>query len=118
MLKHFNYDTEYWVPGYGLFSDGDYAFIEEFYGGSGDVHDNNISHTWCVNVRPGTHTFSIKMGNSCFEYLTPDCYAYLPYEFNLVAMSNINFYIDASASTTGQCKPSGGFTPPPPIEAP
>jgi len=120
VLKHFNYETDYWVPGYDSTSGGDNELLleEEFYSGNGDMHDNNISHTWCVNVRPGTHTFSIKMGNSCFEYLTPDCYAYLPVEFNLVAMSNINFYIDASASSTGQCTAASGFRPPPPIEAP
>ena len=103
LLKHFNYESDYLLPDGSFFSGGDGG------GGNGDMHDNSINHTWCVNVRPGVHTFSIKMGNSCGESSTPDCS-----KDSGVSMENINFYIDASASSTSQCKPSSGFTPPPP----
>ena len=48
-------------------------------GGNGDMIDNSVNHTWCFNVKPGTHTFSIKMGTSCGESLTPDCDDEVPY---------------------------------------
>lgn len=104
-LKHFFYDTEYFLP------DGTPAYAGDLLGGTGDMHDNSINHTWCFNVKPGTHTFSIKMGNSCGQYLTPYCgdEDATPY----VVMENINFYIDASASSTGQCTAARGFVPPP-----
>ena len=102
-LKHFNYDADYFLPDGSEISGGDGG------GGNGDLHDNSVNHTWCFNVRPGVHTFSIKLGNSCGESLTPACS-----QPSYVFMENIHFYIDASASTTGQCKPSSGFVPPPP----
>ena len=107
-LKHFNYDAGYFLPDGSGFSGGDNE------GGNGDMDDNSVNHTWCFNVRPGAHTFSIKMGTSCGESLTPDCDdegPYLPY----VALEDINFFIDASASSSGQCTAAGGFVPPPRI---
>ena len=105
-LKHFNYESCYVLP------DGTIGCGGDGNGLSGDIHDNSVNHTWCFNVRPGVHTFSIKMGTSCGEYLTPSCSYYSSDQY-AVYLENIHFYVDASASTTGQCNRSGGFTPPP-----
>ena len=33
-------------------------------GGTGDCHDNNITYSWCTNVRPGVHTIDLKLASS------------------------------------------------------
>jgi len=69
--KHFNYQTSYLLPdGFtALFPGGDGG------GGTGDMHDNSIAYAWCCTVPAtgGTHTVSVRMGNSCGTPLTPIC---------------------------------------------
>ena len=33
-------------------------------GGSGDCHDNNVTYSWCTNVRPGVHTIDLRLASS------------------------------------------------------
>jgi hypothetical protein len=67
--KHFNYQSSYLLPDAvtALFPGGDGG------GGAGDMHDNAITYIWCCPVQPGTHTVSVRMGNSCGTPLTPTC---------------------------------------------
>jgi hypothetical protein len=90
--KHFNYTSTYTLPDGTVTSGGDGG------GGNGDMHDNSINHTWCVNLKPGVHTFSINLGNSCGGSLTPSCTG-----ASTVFLENVHFYIDASSSFSGQC---------------
>jgi hypothetical protein len=69
--KHFNYQSSYLLPDgvTALFPGGDGG------GGAGDMHDNAITYSWCCTVpsASGTHTVSVRMGNSCATTLTPTC---------------------------------------------
>jgi hypothetical protein len=90
--KIFNYDVDYLMPdGITLNTFGDGG------GGTGDEHDNSVEHTWCIPVRPGVHTVSLNMGNSCGEPLTPTCAP----GAGTVFMENINFNIDGAYLTAG-----------------
>jgi hypothetical protein len=69
--KYFNLETSYLLPDEvtSVFPGGDGG------GGPGDMHDNSISYHWCCTVPAsgGTHTVTVRLGNSCGTTFTPIC---------------------------------------------
>jgi len=108
--KIFNYDVDYILPdGITIATAGDGG------GGTGDEHDNTVEHSWCIPVKPGIHTVSLNMGNSCGESLTPTCAAGIDVT---VFMENENYNIDGTFLTANNAcvaslAPSPTATPTP-----
>ena len=87
--KHHNYNTSYTRPDGVVTSSGDGG------GGTGDIHDNSLSHQWCAKVKRGRLlTVELRMATSD----TP----------NAVFIENTNYYIDASNGRNLCTRVAGG----------
>lgn len=82
LLRLDNYNSDYSGPG----DSGDGG------GGAGDVHDNNITYTWCVpfETNPGSHNVQIRLASG----VSPD--ADDPAVNNFVFLEGVYFFIDGS----------------------
>ncbi len=76
VLKHFNYETSYLLPDEVTSIPGTSSTIGgDGGGGTGDMHDNVCTYSWCCPVThtAGSHTATVRMGNSCGTAFTPTC---------------------------------------------
>ncbi len=82
LLRLDNYNDDYMGPGYG--GDGS--------GGSGDVHDNNITYTWCTpfETKPGSHNVKIRLASGA----NPDGDDLLVNNF--VFLEAVHFFVDGA----------------------
>lgn len=69
-------------------------------GGAGDLHDNNITYTWCTpfETKPGTHNVQVKLASS------PGPGDSQVQANNVVFLEAVHFYIDgARIAGTNRC---------------